>query len=110
MNVPSIRNRMKSVSGLVIAGVATVVLTIAYAAPSFGSADSARSTQATAAQEVQDVAYRGRAYRRGYRRGARGAYYRGGYRGYYGARGYGYYGRPYRGGGAVVTPWARVYW
>lgn len=109
MGIPHFRKQFQAIGSYAVLGVALVAMTIAYAAPGFSGSQSTLAPPTSASHEIQDVAWRGRAYRRGY---YRAPYYRSGYRGYgYGPRYYrggGYYGRPY--GGAVVTPRIGVYW
>ncbi|MCC9609185.1 hypothetical protein LOC68_06495 [Blastopirellula sp. JC732] len=114
MSVPQICNRFLAITRWLVVGVATVGLAIAFAAPSFSSTESTITPHSAKTQEVQDVAWRGRVYRRAY---YGGPVYRPYYGAYYGPQPYyrSYYGpgpyyRGYYGGGAVVTPWARVYW
>lgn len=108
MSVPQIRNRFQNVTRWIVLSAATLALMVAFTAPSFTSADSAITPGSSATHEVQDVAWRGRVYRRGYYARPYVRSYRYGY----GPRPYnrGYYGRPYYGGGGVVTPWVNVYW
>lgn len=107
MSVPQIRNRFRNVTRWIVLGVATVALTVAFTAPNLSNAESTLAPRSSASHEVQDVAWRGRAYGRAYY----GRPYVRTYRYGYGPRPYnrGYYGRPYYGGG-VVTPWVNVYW
>ncbi|MFI4875669.1 MAG: hypothetical protein ACIALR_10040 [Blastopirellula sp. JB062] len=103
MNLAKLRTCLAGGGNWIVLGLALVALTVAYAAP--GICGACRSAIEPAAP-AERVAWRGRVYRRAYY----GPAVRPVYRAPYVRRYYGPVYRPYPYGGAVVTPYARVYW